>query len=90
MLADMSVPGGWIVIAALVAIGSGALLWVAGRWLASSWEVLDDDQLSEKLAPPGSAHSPAVWFRIRGWFTGGPRRLTYRRDKLGRFRRVRR
>lgn len=74
--------------AALVAIGAGAILWLACRWLASSWEVLDDDQLSEKLARRGAA--PAVWFHVRGWFTGGPRRLTYRRDKLGRFRKIRR
>jgi hypothetical protein len=31
-----------------------------------------------------------VWLRVRGWFAGGPRRLTYRRDKLGRFRKIRR
>jgi hypothetical protein len=81
---------GWIIIAALVAVGAGILLWGAGRWLATSWEVLDDDQLSEKLAPRGKSPSAAVWFQIRGWFAGGPRRLTYRRDKLGRFRRIRR
>jgi len=81
---------GWIVVAAVIAIGAGALLWSGGRWLANSWEILDDDQLSEKLAPRGSSHSAAVWLRVRGWFTGGPRRLTYRRDKLGRFRRIRR
>jgi hypothetical protein len=81
---------GWIVLAALFAIGVGAVLWMSARWVASSWEVLDDDQLSEKLAPRGSGHSPAMWFRMRGWFSGGPRRLTYRRDKLGRFRKIRR
>ncbi len=81
---------GWIIIVALVAIGTGAALWAAARWLATSWEVLDDDQLSERLGPRGLSHSAAVWFHIRGWFTGGPRRLTYRRDKLGRFRKIRR
>ena len=81
---------GWIVAAACIALAGVALLWLAARWLASSWELLDDDQLSEKLAPRGSGHSPAVWLRVRGWFSGGPRRLTYRRDKLGRFRRIRR
>lgn len=81
---------GWIIIVATMAVAAGTLLWATGRWLASSWEVLDDDQLSEKLAPPGASQSPAVWLRVRGWLIGGPRRLTYRRDKLGRFRRVRR
>ena len=81
---------GWIVIATLIAFGAGGLLWAAGRWLASSWEILDDDQLTAMLAPRGSSHSAAVWLRVRGWFAGGPRRLTYRRDKLGRFRRIRR
>ena len=81
---------GWILAAALVAIAAAALLWGAGRWLAGSWELLDDDQLSEKLAPRGSSQTAAVWLRVRGWFAGGPRRLTYRRDKLGRFRKIRR
>ena len=30
---------GWIVIAALIAIGAGGLVWLAGRWLADSGEV---------------------------------------------------
>lgn len=81
---------GWIVLSAFVAIGAGALLWGSARWLASSWEILDDDQLSEKLGPQGASQSAAMWLRVRGWFSGGPRRLTYRRDKLGRFRRIRR
>ena len=80
---------GWIIILTLGAIGVGLLLWAASRWLARSWEVLDDDQLSEKLLGP-VPHSPAVWMRILGWFTRGPRRLTYRRDERGRFRKIRR
>ena len=69
------------------AVGVSALLWLAWRWLTQSWEILDDDQLSEKFSghPP---ESRAVWTRMLGWFTRGPRRLTYRRDKLGRFRRT--
>ena len=82
-------PTGWIIAAALVAIALGLLLWAGGRWLARSWEVLDDDQVTEKLAPQGS-QSSTVWLRLSGWLTGGPRRLTYRRDKRGRFRRIRR
>ena len=83
-------PTGWIIAAALVAIAVGLLLWAGGRWLAHSWEVLDDDQVAEKLAPQGSPHSSTLWLRLSGWLTGGPRRLTYRRDKRGRFRRIRR
>ena len=81
---------GWIIVVALVAIAVGLLLWGAGRWLASSWEVLDDDQLTEKLTGQGASPSPALWLRVRGWLAGGPRRLTYRRDERGRFRRFRR
>lgn len=78
---------GWIIAALLVAIGFGILVWAAARWLARSWEVLDDDQLTEKLAP---RESSTLWLRLGGWLTSGPRRLTYRRDKRGRFRRIRR
>ena len=49
----------WIIFVALGAIGVGLLLWLAWLWLARSWEVLDDDQLSEKLSGP-VPHSPAV------------------------------
>ena len=77
----------WIIFVALGAIGFCLLLWLASLWLTRSWEVLDDDQLSEKLSGP-TQHSPAVWRRMLGWFVRGPRRLTYRRDKLGRFRRI--
>lgn len=77
----------WIIFVVLGAIGAGLLLWLAWLWLARSWEVLDDDQLSVRLSGP-SRQSPAVWVRMLGWFTRGPRRLTYRRDKLGRFRKI--
>ena len=82
---DITVAG-WIIIAALAAIAVGFLLWLAWRWLARSWEVLDDDRLSEKLADAG--HSPVSWLRMRGWFKRKPRQLTYRRDERGRFRRI--
>ncbi len=74
----------WIMFVAFGAVGVAVLLWLAWRWLTQSWEVLDDDQLSERL----TEHSPAVWMRMLGWFRRGPRRLTYRRDKRGRFRRI--
>ena len=79
----------WIIFVALGAPGFCLLLWLASRWLARSWEVLDDDQLSEKLS--GHPQPPQdVWLRMIGWFRRGPRRLTYRRDTRGRFRRIRR
>lgn len=77
----------WIIFVAFDAIGLGLLLWLASLWLTRSWEVLDDDQLSEKLSH-STQHSRAVWLRIGSWFRRGPRRLTYRRDKRGRFRKI--
>ena len=78
----------WILFVAFGAVGVALLLYLAWRWLAQSWEVLDDDQLSDKLSGP-ARHSPGVWMRMLGWFNPrGPRRLTYRRDKLGRFRKI--
>lgn len=79
----------WIIALALGAIGACLLLWAGLLWLAQSWEVLDDDQLSEKLSGYPQ-HSAGVWLRMLGWFTRGPRRLTYRRDERGRFRKIRR
>jgi hypothetical protein len=83
-------PIGWIIVAVLAAIAVSVLLWAAWRWLAASWEVLDDDQLAERLAPSGASHTPVLWLLVRGWFGRGPRKLTYRRDERGRFRRTRR
>ena len=77
----------WILFVAFGAAGVALLLWLGWRWLTQSWEVLDDDQVSEQLA--GRARqSPGLWLRMLGWFDRGPRRLTYRRDKLGRFRKI--
>lgn len=66
------------------------LLWRFWRWLAGSWEVLDDDQVHARLADGGGPRPPLLWLRLMGWLGGGPRQLTYRRDKRGRFRRIRR
>jgi hypothetical protein len=79
----------WILSAALGALGLFLLLWLALQWVARSWEPIDDDQLHERLS--GLAHparAPGLWLRMLGWFTGGPRRQTYRRDKRGRFRKI--
>jgi hypothetical protein len=74
----------WIIMVALGAAGALALVLFAWSWLAKSWQVIDDDQLAERL----SRQAPGWWMRMRGWFVGGPPRLTYRRDKLGRFRKI--
>jgi hypothetical protein len=85
----MSAP--WIILLLVTAVATGLLLWLAWRWLAKSWEVLDDDQLSDRLSGQTQDQAPASsWLRFRGWFTSGPRRLTYRRDERGRFRKIRR
>lgn len=79
----------WILVVLLGATAVSLTLWLAFCWLTRSWEVLDDDQLSDKLSTR-ARHSPADWLRMRGWFTRKPRQLTYRRDERGRFRKVRR
>ena len=78
-------PSAWLIFFAVAAIAACLLLWLCWRWLARSWEVLDDDQLAERLAPQSAQ---PVWLRLLGRFGWGPRRLTYRRDKRGRFRRI--
>jgi hypothetical protein len=77
----------WIIVVALGAAAAALPLWLAARWLGRSWEVLDDDQLSDRLAERERAS--VDWLGLRGWFTRKPRRLTYRRDERGRFRRIR-
>jgi hypothetical protein len=83
-------PTGWIIVVALAAVVLAVGVWAAWRWLAGSWEVIDDDELADKLARRGQAPSAMLWLIGRGWLVGRPRRLTYRRDKRGRFRRIRR
>lgn len=73
-----------ILITAAVAVLLVTLaLILAGQWFARSWVVVEDDAL----------HYPRKgisWLlRAQGWLVG-PRRLTYRRDKRGRFREHRR
>ncbi|HLV07600.1 MAG TPA: hypothetical protein VKY80_08020 [Croceibacterium sp.] len=64
-------------IAALLALGA-----IAWRWLAKSWQVIDEDRIA-----PSSRSDDSI---IHSWFGLKPRRLTYRRDARGRFRRHRR
>lgn len=81
----------WWVLAGLAAILLCFLAWLAWRWLAGSWEVLDEEQLEAKLAQHSDQHQKiGRWFGIRRWFEPKPRQLFYRRDKLGRFRKIKR
>ena len=79
----------WIIVAILAGAGLG-LLSLAWLWLSRSWEVLDDDQLHERLSAAPDAPRPALWFRMLPWFRNRPLQLTYRRDRRGRFRRIHR
>ena len=74
----------WILFVTLGVLVGGLIVCAVWLWLARSWEVLDDDQLSAKL----SDRRRALWLRMAGWFTGKQRRLFYRRDKRGRFRKI--
>ena len=80
---------GSILFVAFVAIAALALLWLFARWLTGAWEVLDDDQLHDKLGGERAPPSPLFWLRLTGRLRQH-RQLTYRRDKRGRFRRFRR
>jgi hypothetical protein len=78
---------GWLVFIGLGAVIVVTVAWAAWSWLARSWEVLDDDALVDRLAVTPA--SPGLWMRLTRWLNlGGPPRLTYRRDKRGRFRRI--
>lgn len=57
-------------------------------WLAS---VLSGEEPGQDLT--GSSYEPKqrkLLYRLRRWLMSSPKKLDYRRDKLGRFRRVRR
>lgn len=57
-------------------------------WLAS---VLSDEEPGQDIT--GSSYEPRqrkLLYRLRRWLMSSPKKLDYRRDKLGRFRRVRR
>lgn len=73
-----------IIIVALVLFVSAALVVLFGRWVSKSWTVLEDDDSFD------GEGDRSLWQRLAGWAGRGPRRLTYRRDERGRFRKHRR
>jgi hypothetical protein len=77
-----------LIIVTLLSAVLGAGCLVGGLWLLRTlrWEVVDDDQLSERIGH-GSALRPG-W--LTDWIKPKTPMLTYRRDERGRFRRYRR
>ena len=75
----------FLVVAAISAASIGILLW-----LAPSLNAVEDDQFEHRNKIP-SARSSSLRSRLARWFLGGRvRQLDYRRDKRGRFRKIRR
>jgi hypothetical protein len=75
-----------ILILLSATVGIGCLLTGIWLWRALKWEVVDDDELHERISPDG--WSRRKW--LGSWFKPKPPLLTYRRDRRGRFRRYRR
>jgi hypothetical protein len=73
-----------IIIPVAVLLATGGFMVLVCRWLAQSWEVVSDDELHDRDG------IDAFWLCVAGWLSPGVRRLTYRRDRRGRFRRHRR
>lgn len=67
------------------AVGLGCLVAAVRLWRALKWEVVDDDQLHDRIA---AGRSPGG-NRLKAWLKPRTRLLTYRRDRRGRFRRYR-
>ena len=75
-------------LALILAICVPLIIIVAMVWLAS---VLAGEQPGQDVT--GSGYRPQqrkLFYRFRLWLTSTPKKLDYRRDKRGRFRRVRR
>jgi hypothetical protein len=72
----------------IVAMAIPALLLVALIWFVRLLATTEEPQ---DIAGRGADARSVSWFgRLRIWLTATPKRLDYRRDKRGRFRRVRR
>jgi hypothetical protein len=73
-----------LIVLGCVLLASAAGVAGFARWLSSSWTVLEEED--------GRGHlgDRSLWQRLAGLVGRGPRRLTYRRDERGRFRKHRR
>lgn len=69
------------ILACLLGLGALAVLWWLGRSL--TWSTIEDDAPAD-----GERPHPLPW--LAAWLKPRSRRLTYRRDRRGRFRRHRR
>ncbi len=76
------------VLLLIVAMAIPALLLVALIWFVRLLATTEEPQ---DVVGRGTDARALSWFgRLRIWLTTTPKRLDYRRDKRGRFRRVRR
>ena len=73
-----------ILVVLAAAIGIACLLGVVWMLRTLRWEVVEDDQLHDRIGRGRGGHWFTAWFRPRSPM------LTYRRDERGRFRRYRR
>jgi hypothetical protein len=73
-----------IAIAGICVLLAVLALALFGRWLSRAWTVIDEAD------PTGRGSAGSLWLRLGEAVGRGPRRLTYRRDERGRFRRHRR
>ena len=73
-----------ILIGLTAAIGIACLFGVVWMLRSLRWEVVDDDQLHDRIGRGRGGTWFTAWFRPRSQM------LTYRRDERGRFRRYRR
>ena len=71
-----------------VAMAIPALLLVALIWFVRLLATAEEPQ--DVIGHGTDVRAPSWFGRLRIWLTARPKRLDYRRDKRGRFRRVRR
>jgi hypothetical protein len=65
-------------------------LLAIGGLLALVWLLATSDVPVDIGTSRGNMRAPSLIGRLRAWLTSAPKRLDYRRDRKGRFRRVRR
>ena len=74
----------WLGLVVLIlAVAAPGVLVAFGIWLLR-------DEMGEERASRSLFESNIIWQSLQIWDRNKPKRLTYRRDERGRFRRVRR